>query len=33
MTPFDIEAIFNEALEVTKTGVIKQPLKFVGVRE
>jgi len=33
MTPFDIEAIFNEALEVAKTGVVKEPLKFVGVRE
>ena len=33
MTPFDIEAIFNETLEVAKTGVVKEPLKFVGVRE
>ena len=33
ITPFDIEAIFNEALEVAKTGVVKEPLKFVGVRE
>ena len=33
MTPLDIEAIFNETLEVAKTGVVKEPLKFVGVRE
>jgi pyruvate ferredoxin oxidoreductase alpha subunit len=33
MTPFDIEAIFKEALEVAKTGTIKEPLRFVGVRE
>jgi pyruvate ferredoxin oxidoreductase alpha subunit len=31
--PSDIEAIFNEALEVAKTGAVKEPLKFVGVRE
>jgi len=33
ITPFDIEAVFNEALEVAKTGMVKEPLKFVGVRE
>ncbi|MDH5794589.1 MAG: pyruvate ferredoxin oxidoreductase [Candidatus Bathyarchaeota archaeon] len=33
MTPFDIEAIFNEALEVAETGLVKEPLKFMGVRE
>jgi len=33
ITPFDIEAIFNETLDVLKTGVVKEPLKFVGVRE
>jgi pyruvate ferredoxin oxidoreductase alpha subunit len=33
MTPLDIEAIFNEALEVAETGEVKEPLKFVGVRE
>jgi len=33
MTPFDIEAIFNETLEVAETGLVKEPLKFVGVRE
>ncbi|KYH40519.1 MAG: pyruvate ferredoxin oxidoreductase [Candidatus Bathyarchaeota archaeon B63] len=32
ITPLDIEAIFNEALEVAETGVVKEPLKFVGVR-
>jgi len=33
MTPFNIETVFNETLEVAKTGVVKEPLKFVGVRE
>jgi pyruvate ferredoxin oxidoreductase alpha subunit len=33
ITPSDIKAIFNEALEVAKTGFVKEPLKFVGVRE
>jgi pyruvate ferredoxin oxidoreductase alpha subunit len=33
MTPFDIEAIFDEALGVAKTGMVKEPLRFVGVRE
>jgi pyruvate ferredoxin oxidoreductase alpha subunit len=33
ITPSDIKAIFNEALEVAKTKVVKEPLKFVGVRE
>ena len=33
MTPFNIEDIFNEALEVARTGVVKEPVKFVGVRE
>ncbi|MCW4020315.1 MAG: pyruvate ferredoxin oxidoreductase [Candidatus Bathyarchaeota archaeon] len=33
MTPFDIEAIFEEALEVADTGIVKEPLKFIGVRE
>jgi len=33
ITPSDIKAIFNEALEVGKTGTVKEPLKFVGVRE
>jgi len=33
MTPLDIEAVFNETLEIAKTGVIKEPVKFVGVRE
>ena len=33
ITPFDIKGIFNEALEVAKTGTVKESLKFVGVRE
>jgi pyruvate ferredoxin oxidoreductase alpha subunit len=33
MTPLDIEAIFDEALGVAKTGTVKEPLRFVGVRE
>ena len=33
ITPFDIEAVFNEALEVAKTGIVKEPLKFIGVRD
>jgi len=33
ITPFDIEAIFNEALEVAKTELVKESLKFIGVRE
>jgi len=33
ITPFDIEAIFNEALEVAESGLVKEPLKFIGVRE
>jgi pyruvate ferredoxin oxidoreductase alpha subunit len=33
MTPFDTEAIFNESLKVAKTGMVKEPLRFVGVRE
>ena len=33
MTPTDLKAIFDEALEVAKTGVVKEYVKFVGVRE
>ena len=33
MTPFEVEGIFNQALEVAGTGVVKKPLEFVGVRE
>jgi len=33
ITPSDIKAVFNEALGVAKTGIVKEPLKFVGVRE
>ena len=33
MTPFDIEAIFAEALKVAETGLIREPCKFIGVRD
>jgi len=33
MTPFDIEAIFDEALKVAETGLIREPFKFIGVRD
>ena len=33
MTPSDLKSIFNEALEVAKTGKIKEYVKVVGVRE
>jgi pyruvate ferredoxin oxidoreductase alpha subunit len=33
ITPSDIKAIFDEALGVAKTRIVKEPLKFVGVRE
>ncbi len=33
IAPFDIEAIFKEALEVAATGLVREPLEFVGVRE
>ncbi|MFQ6095264.1 MAG: transketolase C-terminal domain-containing protein [Candidatus Bathyarchaeia archaeon] len=33
ITPLDIESVFNEALEVAETGVVKERLKFIGVRE
>ena len=33
IAPFDIEAIFKEALTVAETGLVKEPLRFVGVRE
>ena len=33
MTPFDIELVFKEAQEVADSGKVKEPLKFVGVRE
>lgn len=29
----DIEGIFNEALKINETGVVKENIKFVGVRE
>jgi len=31
--PSDIEAVFNEALETARTGVVKEETMFVGVRE
>lgn len=33
ITPSNVESMFNEALEIAKTGVVKEPIKFVGVRE
>ncbi|HDJ04394.1 pyruvate ferredoxin oxidoreductase [Candidatus Bathyarchaeota archaeon] len=33
ITPFDVEAVFNEALEAAETGVVKERFKFIGVRE
>jgi len=31
--PSDIRAIFDETLKIAETGVVKEPLRFVGVRE
>jgi pyruvate ferredoxin oxidoreductase alpha subunit len=33
VTPSDIEKIFEMALETAKTGLIREPVSFVGVRE
>ncbi len=33
ITPTDIEEIFNVALKTAETGIVKQPVIFVGVRE
>ncbi len=33
VAPLDIELIFKDALEVAETGKIKEPVKFMGVRE
>ncbi|MCW4002082.1 MAG: pyruvate ferredoxin oxidoreductase, partial [Candidatus Bathyarchaeota archaeon] len=33
MTSSNIEAIFNESLEVAETGIVKKSLEFMGVRE
>lgn len=33
ITPSEIEDIFNDALEIAKTGIVKDYVKFVGVRE
>ena len=31
--PYDVEAVFNEALKIAETGVVKEPVKSIGVRE
>jgi len=31
--PSDIELVFNEALETAKTGIVKEPTMFLGVRD
>jgi len=31
--PSDIESIFNEALKTAETGIVKEPVLFLGVRE
>ncbi len=31
--PSDIRAIFDETLKIADTGVVKEPLRFIGVRE
>ena len=33
ITPTDIEEVFNRALRTAETGVVEQPIAFVGVRE
>jgi len=33
ITPTDIEGIFNQALKTAETGIVKEPVTFVGVRE
>lgn len=33
ITPVDIEKIFNIALKTAETGIVEQPVMFVGVRE
>ena len=33
ITPTDIEGIFNRALKTAETGIVEQPVTFVGVRE
>lgn len=32
-TPIQIESIFNELIEIAKTGIIKEHIKYLGVRE
>jgi len=33
IAPTELEGIFNETIEVAETGVVKEPVRFVGVRE
>ncbi len=33
ITPTDIEGIFNQALKTAETGIVEEPVTFVGVRE
>jgi pyruvate ferredoxin oxidoreductase alpha subunit len=33
VTPIQIESVFNELIEIAKTGVIKDHIKYLGVRE
>lgn len=33
ITPTDIEGIFNRALKTAETGIVEEPVTFVGVRE
>lgn len=32
-TPADVEKMFNEGLEIARTGIVNEPGRFVGVRE
>lgn len=33
ITPNDLKVIFNDTLEIAKTGIVKEYMKFIGVRE
>jgi len=33
ISPDDLEDVFNKALEVGETGIVKEPVTYVGVRE
>jgi pyruvate ferredoxin oxidoreductase alpha subunit len=33
ITPMEIEEIFKETVQVAETGIVKEPVKFVGVRK